>query len=171
MPSSTPDSPTLDDLADRLGFTLEECAFNRAGLLSERQRQMLFFRGIGHIVRGIALVVLCVVLAAYLTTVIQHRYQWALFGLLCTLIVIVILLLIRAIYHMVARPSIRTLTGTLRRTGDANHPRILAGNTPLRVSFRRWKRLPATFPGRYIFYVGPGNSLLSLEPIREAEEL
>jgi hypothetical protein len=149
------------------GFSPDDLALNRAGEFSARQRQTLVFRCVGYLVRGIGLLVLNVILAAYLTTVIHRVWEWALFGLLCALIAVIAALLIRAAMMTLARPTIHTITGTLRRAGYANHPLILAGDTPLRVSFRRWKRLVEAYPGTYRFYVDPEQSLLSLEPLNE----
>lgn len=160
-------TPTLADLAALFGFTPAECALNRAGQFSERQRQTLFFRSLGYIVRGSALLALNLVLGAYLTTLTRRPVEWGLFGLYCLLNVGMILLIVRAIFRTVIRPQIHPITGTLHRSGDVQHPLILAGNTHLRVSFRRWKRLADTYPGHFTFYVGPGNTLLSLEPSQE----
>ncbi len=165
------DTPlTVDDLARQFGFTPEELALNRAGRFSARQRQTLIFRCVGYLVRGVGLLVLSVALTAYLTTVIQRMWEWALFGLLCALILVIAILLIRAALLTVARPAVHTITGTLHRSGDANHPSILAGDTSLRVSFRRWKRLAASYPGQYRFYVDPEHSLLSVELLSEDNE-
>jgi hypothetical protein len=163
--------PTAADLARLFGFSLDELALNRTGDLSARQRQTLVFRSIGYLVRGIALIVLSVVLAAYLTTLLHRAWQWVLFGVLCALIAWIAALLARAAYLILAHPTIHTVMGGLRRAGDANHPRILAGDTELRVSFRRWKRLAEAYPGHYRFYVGPDQSLLSVEPLSEESEI
>ncbi len=159
--------PTLADLAALFGFTPAECALNRTGQFSERQRQTLFFRSVGYLVRGSALLVLNLILSAYLTAFLRRPTEWGLFGLYCLLIAGMTLLIARAIFRTMLRPQICTITGPLHRCGDARHPLILAGNTHLRVSFRRWKRLADTYPGHFTFYVGPGDTLLSLEPSQE----
>jgi hypothetical protein len=153
--------PFPDDLAAQFGFTCEELALNRAGEFSARQRQTLFFLCVGYLVRGLALIVLVIVLVAAVGD--QHTTGLVLLGLLFAGIV---LLYLRAAYQVLF-PRITVITGSLRRGQDARHPSIFAGNTELRVSFRRWKRLKESYPGTYQFYVAPALILLSLEPWNE----
>ena len=166
--SSTP--LTAADLARLFGFTPDELALNRAGHFSTRQRQTLIFRYVGYLVRGVGLVILTIVLAATVTVFIHHPWGWALFGLLCALIMLLAGLWVRAVTLIIVRPTIRTVIGELRRAGDANQPFILAGDTHLRVSFRRWKRLAEAYPGQYRFYIGPEHTLLSVEPLHDEEK-
>jgi hypothetical protein len=155
------EQPSPDNLAAQFGFTPDELALNRAGEFSDRQRQTLFFLSVGYLVRGLALIVLVIVLAA--TVADQHTTGTALLGLLLAGIV---LFYLRAAYQVLF-PRIAVITGPLRRGQDAYHPSIFAGDTELRVSFRRWKRLKASYPGTYRFYVAPDLILLSLEPWNE----
>jgi hypothetical protein len=116
---------------------------------------------VGYLVRGLALIVLVIVLAA--TVGDRHTTGWVLLGLLFAGIV---LLYLRAAYQVLF-PHIAVITGPLRRGQDAHHPSIFAGATELRVSYRRWKRLKGLYPGLYRFYVAPDLILLSLEPWNE----
>ncbi|MBN1564579.1 MAG: hypothetical protein JXA10_12110 [Anaerolineae bacterium] len=158
---------TADDLARLFGFTLDDLALNRTGQFSAQQRQTLIFRSVGYLVRGVGLDILLIILGAYVTTLIHSAWEWALFGLLCVSIAVIMGLWIKAMYQIIAHPTIHTLIGPLRRAGDANHPLILAGDVQLRVSFRRWKRLADAYPGQYRFYIGPEQALLSIEPLHE----
>ncbi len=153
--------PTSEELAAQFGFTREELALNRAGEFSARQRQTLFFLSAGYLVRGLALIVLVIVLAVAVAD--RHTAGWVLIGLLLAGIV---LLYLRAAYQVLF-PRVSVIFGPLRRGQDARHPSIFAGDTELRVSFRRWKRLKASYPGMYRFYVAPALILLSLEPWSE----
>jgi hypothetical protein len=155
--------PTPDELAALFGFTPTERALNRAGRLSDRQQQTLFFRSVGYLVRGLALTVLNVVLAVAVAGTVRRTWQIAGFVTLCLLIAGMAGLLVRAAYKIMF-PRVETITGTLRRGTDAWHPSIFAGETELRVSFRRWKRLQEVYPGTYRFYVAPSRILLSVEP-------
>jgi hypothetical protein len=155
------EQPSPDNLAAQFGFTPDELALNRAGEFSARQRQTLFFLSVGYLVRGLALIVLVIVLAAAVAD--RHTTGTALLGLLLAGIV---LLYVRAAYQVFS-PRVTVITGPLRRGQDARHPSIFAGDTELRVSFRRWKRLKASYPGTYRFYVAPDLILLSLEPWNE----
>jgi hypothetical protein len=154
---------TPDDLGAQFGFTPEELALNRAGEFSARQRQTLFFLSVGYLVRGLALIVLIIVLVAAVAD--HHTIGGMLLGLLFAGIV---LLYLRAAYQVMF-PRITVITGSLRRGSDARHPTIFAADTALRISFRRWKRLKASYPGTYRFYVAPDLILLSLEPWNEDE--
>jgi hypothetical protein len=155
------EQPPPNDLAAQFGFTPDELALNRAGEFSARQRQTLFFLSVGYLVRGLALIVLVIVLAAAVAD--RHTAGTALLGLLLAGIV---LLYLRATYQVLS-PRVTVITGSLRRGQDARHPSIFAGDAELRVSFRRWKRLRASYPGTYRFYVAPDLILLSLEPWNE----
>jgi ABC-type proline/glycine betaine transport system permease subunit len=124
--------PTPDELAALFGFSLDELALNRAGQFSDRQRQTLFFMSVGYLVRGLALVVLTVVLAAAVAETIHTRWQITGFALLSLLIVGMVGLWLRAAY-LVRFPHVETITGTLRRGSDDWHPSIFAGTVELRV--------------------------------------
>jgi hypothetical protein len=150
-----------DDLAAQFGFTCEELALNRAGEFSARQRQTLFFLSVGYLVRGLALLVLVIVLAV----AVADRNAVGI-ALLILLGGVIAALYARAAYQVLF-PRIAVLIGPLRRGQDAYHPSIFAGDTELRISFRRWKRLTGRYPGTYRFYVGPTLILLSLEPCHE----
>lgn len=146
-----------------LGFALDELALNRAGLFSARQRQTLFFTSVGYLVRGLVLTVLSVVLAAWLAPDVRTPGQIALFAALCLSVALVSGLLLHAAFQ-VLRPTVRTATGSLRRSGDPRHPRLQVGDVELHISFRRWKRLPSEWPGLCRAYYDPAHNLLSAEP-------
>ncbi len=162
------DTSDTPDLGRGFGFTPEELALNRAGRLSDRQRQTVVFRSVGYLIRGLALVALAVVLAAAVAPTIHTPGQIGLFAALCVLVLIIAGLLVRAAF-VVAHPAVQAASGPLVRSGDARHPAITVGGVTLRTSYRRWKRLPAAFPGSYrAYYYGPELTLLSLE--RAAED-
>ena len=153
--------PSPEDLAAQFGFTCDELVLNRAGEFSARQRQTLFFLSVGYLVRGLALLVLVIVLGV----AVSDRHTAGIV-LLVLLFGVIVALYARAAYQILF-PHIAVIIGPLRRGQDAYHPSIFAGDTELRVSFRRWKRLKELYPGVYRFYVGPTLILLSLEPCHE----
>lgn len=151
------------DLGRCFGFTPEEVTLNRAGRVSDRQRQAIVFHGVGYVVRGAALLVLIVTLAAAVAPTLRTAWHVALFAALCLLGLLIAGLLFRAA-ALIVRSPVRAVTGSPVRSGDARHPAITVGGVTLRISFRRWKRLPAALPGTYRAYYGPDTRLLSLEP-------
>lgn len=155
--------PDVAELGRSFGFTPEELALNRAGRVSDRQRQTIIFRCVGYVVRGVALVVLIVTLAAAVAPTLHTEWQTALFAALCLLGLLIAGLLFRAAV-VIRRSPVHIATGSLSRSGDARHPAVTVGGVTLRISFRRWKRLPAAYPGTFRAYYGPELNLLSLEP-------
>lgn len=159
-----PPPPDQIDLARTFGFTPEELALNRAGRLSARQRQMVLYHSTGYLVRGVAALVLGVVLLAALVAGVERPWEWALFGAAVILLAGFALGLVIAAVR-VARPAMQSATGPLTRAGTASRPAVQVGALALRVSYRRWKRLPPTLPGHYRVYYSTGRELLSVEEV------
>jgi hypothetical protein len=154
---------SIPELINLFGFTPEELALNRSGRLSVRQRQQLFYQSLGHLIRGIAVIVLDLVLMASLAGEADLRWErWMLTG--TGLALLATGLLLASASAQVLMPRVRHVSGVVQRSGDADRPRILAKDVELRLSFRRWKRLPPALPGTYRVFYGPGPNLLSLEP-------
>jgi len=149
-----------------LGFAPDALIANRAGRLSDRQRQDLRYRSIGHLVRGVVMLLGGATLIAAVAPLAEAAWQRALWIGVCALWLALGVLWLAAARD-VARPTVRAATGTLRRAGDPAHPAIAVNGVVLRVSYRRWKRLSAVYPGRYRAYYGPARALLSIEPISE----
>jgi len=161
---------SAEELAGLFGFAPDALAANRAGRLSDRQRQDLRYRSIGHLVRGAITLVGGVVLIAAVSPLAEAAWERALLMGACALwLALGVLWLIAA--RDVARPTVSTVIGTLRRAGDPSHPAIAVNGVTLRVSYRRWKRLSAAYPGRYRAYYGPARTLLSIEPALEDTDL
>ncbi|MBN2306013.1 MAG: hypothetical protein JXQ72_16140 [Anaerolineae bacterium] len=160
----------LDDLPDLFGFTPEELALNRAGRFSTRQRQQVRYHSVGYLVRGAAFLVLCMILAVTLIPLLHRAGEWIAFvGVCLTVIGLIVWWGIAA--ARIARPVVRTITGPLTRAGSANRPVVRVGDLDLRISYRRWKRLPPVLAdlsptGRYRVYYCAESTLLSLEPDR-----
>lgn len=149
-------------LAALFGFEPDEVALNRAGRLSLRQRQDARYRDMSGVVRGTAGVVLTSILAASLHAQLSPAAQAALVAGIAALAA----LAIRAGYRMLY-PGVARATGTLSRAGNARYPAIAIDGWMVRVSYRRWKRLPDT-PGRYVvYYTRTTRRLLSIEPWNE----
>ncbi len=157
---------SAEELADLLGFAPDTLAANRAGRLSDRQRQDLLYRSIGHLVRGAVMLVTGVVLIAAVYPLAEAVWERALLIGVCALWLALGILWLAAA-HDVARPTVRAATGALCRAGHPSHPAIAVNGVTLRVSYRRWKRLSAAYPGRYRAYYGPARTLLSIEPAPE----
>jgi hypothetical protein len=154
---------TNERLADMFGFTLDELALNRTGLFSQRQRQQLAYQSIGYLVRGIAVIVLSTLLIVTLASRTRQPWEIALLALTSGLLAVLCGLLLFAAYR-VFRPTVQTATGPLQRSGNARDPHVSIGDRTLRISFRRWKRLPPALPGQYRVYYARGTyNLLSLE--------
>ncbi len=151
---------TTAALAELFGFTVQEAARNRAGQLSPRQRQQCIFASIGYIVRGLAVIVLVVVLATALPASVDPGWRIALYGMAGIMALLLIYGGTRAIW-----PPVAQVAGTLRRTGDDWHPQLQIGDIRLRITYRRWKHLPDTLPGPYrVYYTSTTHQLLSIEP-------
>lgn len=159
--------PTVDELADMFGFTPDDLALNRAGQFSARQRQQVVYQSVGYLVKGIAFLVLCGVLIASLLPSIHRPWEWIMLAV--TILLVAALAIGWGIAAIrVVRPAVHTITGSLSRAGSDMQPRVQVGQVALRMSFRRWKRLPPSFPGKYRVYYGPEMTLLSLEPWGES---
>lgn len=158
--------PTPDQLAALLGFTGDELALNRMGKFSDRQRQTLFFMSVGYLARGLVLIMSTIIMAAVVADTVHTTVQRAGLVLLGLLIIGISGLWLHTARQIVF-PHVETVIGPLRRGHDAWHPSIWAGNTELRISYRRWKRLKESYPGLYRFYVAPSLILLSVEPLKE----
>jgi hypothetical protein len=102
------EQPAPDELAALFGFTLEELALNRAGRLSDHQRQTLFFLSVGYLVRGLVLVVLNVILAATVADTVHTTGHMVAFVVLCLLMAGIAAFLIRAAY-IVTFPTVRII--------------------------------------------------------------
>lgn len=161
---------SAEELADLFGFAPDALAANRAGLLSDRQRQDLRYRSIGHLVRGAMMLVGGAVLIAAVSPLAEAAWERALLVGVWVLWLVLGLLWLTAARD-VARPTVHMATGALGRAGDPSHPAIAVNGVTLRVSYRRWKRLSAAYPGRYRAYYGPARTLLSIEPAPEEPDL
>lgn len=157
---------SAQELGALFGFALDALAANRAGRLSDRQRQDLLYRSIGHLVRGVVMLLAGVVLIAAVSPLAEAVWERALLIGVCTLWLALGVLWLAAARD-VMRSAVRATTGALRRAGDPSHPAVAVNGVTLRVSYRRWKRLSAAYPGRYRAYYGPPCTLLSIEPIPE----
>jgi hypothetical protein len=166
-----PDGQPLsaEELAGLFGFAPDALAANRAGRLSDEQRQDLLYRSIGYLVRGLVMLTLGATLIAMTYPLARAGWEGALWIGMCVLWLALGALWLAAARD-VARPQVRVASGTLRRTGDPSHPAITVNNVTLRVYYRRWKRLPGVFPGRYRAYYEPARALLSIEPAAEDTE-
>jgi hypothetical protein len=161
------EQPTARQLADLFGFSEDELTLNRAGAFSDRQRQQLVYQSIGYLVRGLAFIILDILLAITLYARLDRAWQQALFAALIVLLLDATALILRAAVK-VCFPTVRSATGPLSRAGSANQPCIRTGALELRISYRRWRRLPPTLPGTYrVYYANAVNTLLSLEPRSE----
>ncbi|MBN1964528.1 MAG: hypothetical protein JW910_07765, partial [Anaerolineae bacterium] len=133
--------------------------------LSRAQRQRLFFHSVGYLVNGLAWVVLNVILAAYLVPNVERWWQAAAFALLAGLCIVIGGTLLLSAARLIF-PTVRVVDGSLERGGDIRRPCVKAGAVELRISARRWKRLPAALPGAYRVYYCE-RELLSAEPLNE----
>ena len=157
---------SAEELAGMFGFAPDALIANRAGLLSDGQRQDLRYRSAGHLVRGAVMLLGGAMLIAAVAPLAEVAWQRALWIGVCALWLVLGVLWLAAARD-VARPTVRIAAGPLRRAGDPAHPTIAVNGMVLRVSYRRWKRLSAAYPGRYRAYYGPARALLSIEPIPE----
>ncbi len=150
-------------MQDRLGFTSDELVLNRAGQLSSRQRQQLFFQSIGYLVRGAVMLALNSILACYLVPRIDETWEKLAVGAVWLLMGVSTGLMIFAAVQ-VAYPSVRSVTGSLEQAGTLKDPRVRIGTREMRISRRRWKHLAASYPGTYrAYYVRFAGNLLSVE--------
>lgn len=162
---SPPTTPlSARELAGMFGYTLDELALNRAGQLSARQRQDMIYRSARVFVSGAVLLLMSVITVICLYRIVPRRGWWALLAATVLLQVTLLLVLVR----LVLRPAVHCVTGTIRRGADAWEPAIIVGESlTLRISTRRWKRLPVSLPGVYRVYYGPDARVLSLEPVHK----
>lgn len=151
-------------LAELFGFTPETLEANRAGHLTDGQRQDLLYHSLGYLVRGLVMLVLSLTLIASVTPLADTRLNQVLLAIACAVSVALGAGWLVAAYRIV-HPRIQSVSGPAQRAGDPAHPTLTVGTVTLRVPYRRWKRLPATLPGEYCAYYGPTRSLLSIEPI------
>lgn len=155
---------TVEQLAVLFGFTPGELALNRAGRFSERQRQQLAYQSVGYLLRGIGFLVLSVILTASLYEPDMERGQAAAFITVGLLLLMISGYLLFAAYRVFS-PTVQSREGKLIRSGSARQPAVLIADRPLRISYRRWKRLPPSFPGAYrVYYARSVDTLLSVEP-------
>lgn len=155
-----------ETLAGLFGFTLDELALNRDGKLSARQRQNVFYQSWGYLMRGIALVVFGTGLTIILGRTVDSARDRVLIAGIAVLQAVCAAFLILNTYR-VLRPTVRTVTGPLRRGDDAWHPAVTVGGETVRISYRRWRRLQHAYPGTYRAYIDPAGRLLSVEPVLE----
>lgn len=158
-----------DELADLFGFTPDELALNRAGKFSARQRQTVRYTAIGHLVRGVALVIFGAGALLMFAPQAHTARDRVLAGLLAGLLLVIVALLVVSV-RRVWFPAVYTATGSLRRGDDPWHPAVHVGDTTLRISTRRWRRLASTYPGIYCAYHDPLGRLLSIEPVEKEPE-
>lgn len=157
---------SASELAEHLGFALDELALNRQGMLSARQRQTLRYDAIGHLLRGSGTLVLGAILLATVGPRAHTSAAFALLVLAAGALVSVAGLWAYACWR-VWHPAVRTIRGPLRRGTDPWHPAVIVGEEALRISPRRWRRLPAQPGGTYCAYVDPSGRLLSIAPCEE----
>ncbi|MCZ7538538.1 MAG: hypothetical protein M5U29_01160 [Anaerolineae bacterium] len=161
---------SAEELADLFEFAPDALAANRASRLSDRQRQDLRYRSIGHLVRGAMMLVGGAVLIAAVSPLAEAAWERAPAG--------------RRVGAVAgAGPPVADRSARrgaphcphgnrgLGRAGDPSHPAIAVNGVTLRVSYRRWKRLSAAYPGRYRAYYGPARTLLSIELAPEEPDL
>lgn len=151
-------------LAGLFEFTLDELALNRAGKLSARQRQNVFYQSWGYLMRGIAMVVFGGGLTIILAGCVESARDRALIAGIAVLQAICTTFLVVNAYR-VLRPTVRIVSGPLRRGADAWHPAVTIGGETVRISYRRWRRLHPAYPGTYRAYLDPAGRLLSMEPV------
>ena len=151
-------------LAELFGFAPETLEANRAGRLTDEQRQDLVYRSLGYMVRGLVMLVLSLTLIASVTPLAETPVNQALLAVACVALLALGGSWLIAAYRIV-RPRVQSVSGPAQRAGDPAHPALTVGTVTLRVPYRRWKRLPATLPGEYCAYYGPTRSLLSIEPV------
>jgi hypothetical protein len=162
----SPDQPALPTttLAAQFGFSLDELAQNRAGTLSARQQQDVFYRSWGYLARGVVLLVVGIGVALWLAPSAEGTFHYALLAGVALLLGINAAIFLADLYRVV-RPTVHGVTGPLRRGDDAWRPSVFVGGTELFVNSRRWRRLEARYPGVYRAYYTPASHLLSIEPI------
>ncbi len=151
-------------LSELFGFAPEALAANRAGHLTDVQRQDLLFHSLGYLVRGLVMLVLSLALIASVTPLADTLANQILLVLACAALLVLGADWLIAAYR-VLRPCVWSVSGRVLRAGDPSHPALTVGEVTLRVTYRRWKRLPAALPGEYRVYYGPTRSLLSIEPV------
>jgi len=153
---------TVDALARWFGFTPDELALNRAGRLSPRQRQTVFFQGVRVIILGVTLIVLSVMLAAAVAPGVRTGPQRVAFGVLLLLVAALGVLVLRAAGE-VLYPRVRCVCGPLAPAGSPRQPLLRAGDRLLAISYKRWRRLGIFGDQPYRTYYA-GRTLLSVEP-------
>ncbi len=151
-------------LSELFGFAPEALAANRAGHLTDVQRQDLLFYSLGYLVRGLVMLVLSLTLIASVIPLADTPTNQVLLALACAALVVLGTGWLIAAYR-VLRPRVWSVNGRALRAGDPAHPALAVGEVILRVPYRRWKRLPPALPGEYCAYYGPTRSLLSIEPV------
>lgn len=151
-------------LSELFGFSPEALEANRAGRLTDEQRQDLFYHSVGYLVRGLVMLVLSLTLIASVTPLARTPLNQTLLAIACVALLALGGSWLIAAYRVV-RPQVQAVSGAVQQAGDPAHPALAVGTVILRVPYRRWKRLPVTLPGEYRAYYGPTRSLLSIEPI------
>lgn len=154
-------------LSELFGFAPDALTANRAGRLTDRQRQDLFYHSLGHLMRGLVMLVLGLTLVASVTPLANSPINQVLLAAACGTLLLLGTSWLVAAYRVLLHPRIQTASGPARRSGDPAHPALTVGAVTLHVPYRRWKRLPATLPGIYRAYYSPVHSLLSIEPLYE----
>jgi len=160
----TADDPARHELAALFGFTPHELALNRIGYLSQRQRQRLFYRSVGYLVNGLGVVLLNAILLAAVAPRAQRPWQRIVLSALWVSLALFAALVVVSAWRVFS-PDVKSATGPIQRGGTPRKPRVRVGAVELRISFRRWKRLAPSYPGRFtVYYAGFVGDLLSLEP-------
>ncbi len=156
------------ELAEHFGFTPDELALNRAGTLSARQRQAVFYRSWGYLARGVVLIVVSGGIAAWLAPSAGSTFDYVLLAGIVLLLVINAAILLADLYR-VLRPTVHSVSGPLRRGDKAFRPSVFVGTSELWITSRRWRRMEPRYPGTYRAYYGPAGHLLSVEPAHNAQ--
>lgn len=150
-------------LAELFGFPPEALEANRAGRLTEKQRQDMFYYSVGYLVRGLVMLVLGLTLIVSVAPLARRPVNQFLLALACGALLMLSGSWMAATYRIL-RPRVQVACGLARQAGDPAHPALAVGPVVLHIPYRRWKRLPAILPGEYCAYYGPTRSLLSIEP-------
>lgn len=151
------------ELAAHFGFTPDELARNRAGTLSARQRQTVFYRSWGYLARGVVLLVVSGGIAAWLAPTASSTLDYVLLAGIALLLGINAAILLADLYR-VLRPTVHSISGPLRRGDKAFRPSVFVGPVELWITARRWRQMEPHYPGTYRAYYSPAGHLLSIEP-------
>jgi len=151
--------PSAEELAEIFGFTMDELLLNRNMDISKRQRSSIlsnFWTG-------------CVIeLILLFTTLLIHNeiLRAVLFVMLC-----IIGLIIASNLYAYLFPRVKSITGTVKRTGSKRNPKLQVRDQSLILNIKDRDLVSETYEGRYrAFYATSSygaSILLSIEPWNE----